>query len=167
MLGEGGFDRLFGGAGDDNLQSGADDDAIFGEDGNDSLDGGEGDDRLNGGGGDDIVEGGDGNDELAGGAGFDTIHGGSGNDVLSGIFNADTFVFADGFGQDRITDFDAANQFEVIDLSGVASIVDYQDLYDNHMSEADDHLIIDTDAGDQLTIENVGMSEVSALDFLF
>ncbi|WP_439888876.1 peroxidase family protein [Pseudomonas sp. MBLB4123] len=65
------------------------------------------DNTLNGSTGNDNLNGGAGNDRLNGGAGNDTLTGGAGNDTLSGGLGNDTFVFGPGFGNDRITDFDA------------------------------------------------------------
>ncbi len=167
LIGEGGFDRLFGGFGNDDLRAGDNDDALFGEGGDDMLDAGDGNDRLNGGPGNDHVRGGAGNDEMAGGAGFDTLWGGVGDDILSGNFNADTFVFVDGFGADRITDFAATNDFEKIDLSGVSSITDLADLMANHMVQDGGDVRIDGAAGDVLTLTGVSIADLGAEDFLF
>ncbi|MEZ5715605.1 MAG: hypothetical protein R3D85_10795 [Paracoccaceae bacterium] len=101
---------------------------IRGNGGFDSVDGGDGDDMVYGGAQADRVSGGDGNDTCEGGGGFDTIDGGLGNDVLSGNFNADRFVFADGHGDDTITDFEATNNAEKIDLSDVSAIASLADL---------------------------------------
>ena len=46
-----------------------------------------------------------GNDTLVGGVGSDSLTGGIGDDSLSGGAGDDTFLFADGFGADTITDF--------------------------------------------------------------
>ncbi|WP_370302351.1 hypothetical protein [Pseudooceanicola sp.] len=48
-----------------------------------------------------------GNDRMNGGKGADFLAGGAGNDVLTGGADRDAFAFAETFGQDRITDFDA------------------------------------------------------------
>lgn len=59
-----------------------------------------------------------GGDRIAGNSLANVITGGPGNDTLSGGAGPDTFVFAPGFGSDRITDFDAnpAGGQDVIDL---------------------------------------------------
>ncbi|NNF70825.1 MAG: calcium-binding protein, partial [Rhodobacteraceae bacterium] len=142
-------------------------DALFGEQGDDVLRGEEGDDRLNGGPGNDVIDGGDGADTLAGGSGFDTILAGPGDDILTGNFNADTFVIADGFGTDRITDFEATNDFEKIDLAGVASITDWDDLIANHLSQEGVEVWISPDSDDLLIIEGVDAGDLDPLDFLF
>ena len=87
-----------------------------------------GDDSILGGAGNDLIFGGDGMDTVNGGAGFDTIDGGAGDDLLFGRFNADTFVFTDGHGNDTIGDFASRNNFERIDLSGISAINSLADL---------------------------------------
>ena len=56
---------------------------------------------------DNAIAGGSGNDRLEGRDGDDVITGGAGNDRMWGGDDSDTFVFAQGFGNDRIYDFDA------------------------------------------------------------
>ncbi len=167
LHGEDGFDRLFGGDGNDLLFGGTGPDALFGEGGNDTLNGGEDDDRLFGGQGNDRLEGGAGDDTLQGGAGFDVLIGGAGNDILTGNFNADTFVFADGHGDDVITDFEATNPFETIDLSAVTAIDDFDDLVADHLSQAGPDALIETGGGDSLTLTGVSVGDLDASDFLF
>lgn len=128
LLGRGGDDRLLGGDGNDSLSGGAGQDALRGGEDNDRLLGNGGDDGLGGGGGADVLKGGGGRDVLGGGAGDDrlfgnagrdVLKGGLGHDVLSGGGGPDTFVFVRGrSGNDRITDFDAAQDVLRIDLRG-------------------------------------------------
>jgi Ca2+-binding RTX toxin-like protein len=54
-----------------------------------------------------ILAGSSGIDILIGGAGDDTLIGGAGNDTHTGGLGNDHFVFAAGFGNDTITDFDS------------------------------------------------------------
>ncbi|MEM9344373.1 MAG: calcium-binding protein [Pseudomonadota bacterium] len=184
LNGEAGFDWLEGGDGDDALDGGAQADSLFGQAGADTLIGGQGLDRLFGGTGDDVLDGGTGNDRLfgdngndvlaggsgddflSGGAGFDRLAGGRGDDVLTGNFNADTFVFEDGFGDDVITDFAATNDFEKIDLAGVAAIAGFSDLAD-HMSQAGSDVVIDDHAGNTITLQGVDLAELDSMDFIF
>lgn len=166
LLGEGGTDRIYGGEGRDFIRAGAGDDVAFGEAGNDLIYGSAGDDRLWGGTGDDRLLGEEGDDRLWGGAGFDLLVGGPGNDVMTGNFNADTFVFADGHGQDRITDFEALNPFEKIRLSDVSAIRDWDDLLDGRMVQQGADLRIDTGTG-SILLENVRLADLDAGDFLF
>lgn len=120
MLGDAGNDNISGGNGDDQAFGGDGVDNLSGDAGNDELDGGNGNDNLAGGIGNDILRGGDGNDTLNGGPGNDRLEGGPGNDIETGGPGSDTFVFKPGFGNDRITDFDAnpAGGQDYIELSG-------------------------------------------------
>lgn len=79
----GGLDEniLDGGAGNDLLNGSGSRDTLFGGDGNDTLRGGGNDDRLTGGDGDDVLRGFAGDDRFAGGAGLDRLFGGDGTDT--------------------------------------------------------------------------------------
>lgn len=92
IFGLDGFDLIRGGRGNDAVLGGAGNDTIFGERGRDSLFGGEGDDLI------------------SGGRFMDVISGDEGNDTLSGGGAGDTFLFADDFGNDSITDFGPADE---------------------------------------------------------
>ena len=167
LYGEDGFDRLFGGGGNDQLFGGAGPDALFGNAGDDILHGGADNDRFFGGQGNDVLEGGAGDDVLQGGAGFDVLIGGVGSDILTGNFNADTFVFADGHGDDIITDFEATNPFEKIDLSDLTAIVDFDDLVADHLSQVGPDVLIETGVGDRITLIGVSVGDLDTSDFLF
>jgi Ca2+-binding RTX toxin-like protein len=162
-----GYDRLFGGDGNDFLRGGSESDGLFGGSGNDTLNGEDGNDRFFGEIGDDLIDGASGNDTLGGGAGFDTLIGGTGNDVLAGNFNADQFVFADGHGNDTITDFDAVNTFEKIDLSAVSAIVNLFDLLSNHATQVGGNVVIDTGGGNSITLNGVSLGDLDNSDFVF
>ncbi|MEM6381039.1 MAG: calcium-binding protein [Pseudomonadota bacterium] len=123
LNGGGGVDRLFGGsgndlsrgqagndfissgAGDDRLEGGNDNDSLFGGSGQDTLIGEAGNDFLQAGSGSDFLFGGSGNDTLDGRESIDVLNGGAGDDTLIGGTGADTFIFAPGFGNDTVTDF--------------------------------------------------------------
>ncbi|KXU39395.1 hypothetical protein AXE65_08805 [Ventosimonas gracilis] len=79
---------------------------LHGWNGNDSMQGGKGDDILDAGNGSNTVYGGDGNDTIkTGNYSFDNIlAGGKGNDWLYGCYNADTYIFNSGDGQDIIVE---------------------------------------------------------------
>jgi Ca2+-binding RTX toxin-like protein len=89
--------RLFGGAGDDDLESGY---------GNDKMDGGAGNDTISAGGGDDIVVGGSGDDTIDAGPlpddlypdrdGNDYVFAASGNDTVQGGREKDVLFGSDG-----------------------------------------------------------------------
>jgi Subtilase family/RTX calcium-binding nonapeptide repeat (4 copies) len=114
LIGRHGADTLDGGAGNDRLVGGLASDVLTGGAGHNDLFGGMGDDNLNVTGGSGTLRGEAGNDTLIGGTGADRLDGGTdndrltgggGNDVLTGGGGADAFIFAAGFGHDRITDF--------------------------------------------------------------
>jgi Ca2+-binding RTX toxin-like protein len=80
---------------------------FYGGDGSDTLTGGKGGDKLYGQAGADKLYGGAGNDTLSGGAGDDKLYGQAGTDTLTGGAGKDTFVYANGGGSDKITDYAA------------------------------------------------------------
>ena len=126
----------------------------------DRLNGGFGADILNGGGRNDVLNGGNGLDTLNGGAGADWLDGGTGNDSLDGGIGPDTFVFADGFGNDTITDFNAKN-LEKINLSGVTGITSFADLFKNHLEDHGTFVLI-VDGANSIRLEGVTMSQFGA-----
>jgi Ca2+-binding RTX toxin-like protein len=127
-----GTDMIFGGNGDDTINSGAGNDLICGGNGggivngglgDDTLDGGNGNDTLRGGDGNDLILGGGGNDTLEGGNDNDTLEGGMGTDILRGESGDDTLTggsgpdsFNGGPGNDTATDFNAG-QGDTKDIS--------------------------------------------------
>ena len=194
LLGQRGADFLYGGAGDDLVLGGNRNDRLFGEDGNDRvfggndqdiIDGGAGIDIGRGGNGDDILNGGDDGDVLFGGTGRDTVSGdagddvlfgrggfdiligGAGDDTLEGGLQADQFIFADGFGNDTITDFASLANGEKIHLTDVTEITDFQDLIDNHMSQVGADVVIADGLGNTITLQGVTLSDLDAVDFVF
>lgn len=171
-----GNDRIAGGGGNDVLFAGDGNDSLFGNAGRDTLDGGAGRDKIFGGGGadklyggdgNDRLDGGDGDDKLFGGAGADVLIGGKGNDRLTGGTGLDTFVFGNKAGRDVITDFNAANNGEDIDLSAVTRIKTYKDLANNHMEQVGSDVVIDDHAGTRITLLNVDIADLGKGDFLF
>ena len=167
-----GFDRLFAGAGDDVASGGSGSDGVFGQQGNDTLYGNDGNDRFFAGTGNDLIDGGADNDTIIAGSGFDTIIGGTGDDELYGRFNADTFVFADGHGNDTIGDFAVAGTFERIDLSAVSAITSVADLDLGNNSggaatQVGGNVVIDTGGGNTITLNSVNLSDLGSNDFIF
>ena len=144
LFGEDGDDTLDGGNNNDTLEGGAGDDTLIGFNGTDVLIGGDGHDNLDGGNdndileggaghdvldgfnGRDILDGGEGNDILLGFNDADSLTGGSGNDILTGGFGADQFVFNQGDGHDRITDFESGQ--DVIDFTSFDGGISFEDL---------------------------------------
>jgi glucose/arabinose dehydrogenase len=127
-------------------------------DGADSLHGGDGDDKLYGGAGD---------DRLSGDAGRDRIDGGIGNDRLTGGSDADRFVFKNGGGNDRITDFAAkGGNHDVVDLSAFHGIKDFADLMGNYVSEHGGNVVIE-DGGDTIILVGLEKTDLNRQDFDF
>ncbi|NIZ08001.1 calcium-binding protein [Pseudooceanicola sp. HF7] len=157
LLGDEGNDTIHGDAHRDRIFGGADNDLIYGGDDNDWLIGNEGHDTINGDAGDDTIKG---------HSGFDVINGGAGNDSMTGDFNADTFIFTDGFGKDEITDFEATNDFERIDLSGVSSITSFADLQKNHMAQVGNDVLIWDGNGNEINLLNVDIKDLDSIDFI-
>lgn len=162
-----GNDILSGGGGNDDLFAGDGRDRMFGGTGNDRLDGGIGNDRLFGGAGFDRLIGSFGRDKLLGQAGNDTLDGGRGDDRLTGGAGNDKFVFRNKYGNDTITDFDATNNREDIDLSAVTRIKTFRDLVNNHIEQVGADVVIDDHAGTTITLLNVDIGDLGKGDFLF
>lgn len=177
IRGEAGRDTLSGGAGDDSLVGGSGPDSLngaTGEDvlaggagadviaagaGRDSVRGGKGADSLTGGGGRDQLLAGTGNDTVVGGGGGDRIYGQRGDDRLTGGAGADIFVFAEGHGTDRITDFTPGEdriRFEDVGF-GVDDLVLAADGGGTRILSAAGEILLDGTAPDQ----------IGAADFLF
>ncbi|WP_305986079.1 5'-nucleotidase C-terminal domain-containing protein [Roseibium sp. MMSF_3544] len=119
IAGTNGRDTLIGTAGDDTITGERGADLIFGLDGFDKIEAGRGRDIVFGGAGDDMIFGQRGRDELFGEEGEDMINGGNGrdlidggadNDILTGGAAVDTFLFVEDFGDDVITDYEAADE---------------------------------------------------------
>ena len=164
--GRGGNDSIRGFNGHDTLIGGTGEDTLKGESGNDLLQGGDDNDTIIGSRGNDTLEGGDGNDVLRGGGNNDVIEGGAGDDDLKGNLNGDVFIFADGHGNDTIGDFSTRGTAEVIDLSGVTALDDFDDVLAASTDTANG-LLIDTGGGDSILLNNIRLSMLSDDDFLF
>lgn len=115
-----------------------------------------------------VLDGRGGADNLNAGGGNDILIGGAGDDLLSGGTGFDTFMFAAGFGNDTIFDFDAI---------GGGSLVD-QDLLDLSAFGITDFNtevgITDLGAGgtlvsfgaDTITLTGVNFADVTVNDFI-
>ena len=138
--------------------------------GDDSLVGGDGDDTLNGQRGHDFLDGGSGRDSLVGGRGNDTLTGGSGIDTMAGGLGSDVFVFADGGSVDWIWDFDAKNNVDKIDLSGVTGFDDIDDILGvgGAAREAGSNSVwLDFGNSNQVLLSGVKLSQLDEADFIF
>ena len=96
------------------IVTGSNNDYVQGMGGRDRLYGNHGHDTLLGGSGNDLISGGSGNDELVGGSGFDRLYGGR---------DADIFRLTDGYGYDRIMDFqDGQDQIQIKAIDGLDNV---------------------------------------------
>ncbi|WP_137702883.1 calcium-binding protein [Marimonas lutisalis] len=157
MTGGDGNDELDGGKGRDRMEAGDGDDTMIGRRGLDNMRGGTGNDTLDGGTSNDILVGGRGNDVLIGGDDNDTIQGNQGDDV---------FVFADGHGVDIVLDFEATNDNEKLDFSGLSSISDIA-AFGLAASQVGADVLIDTGGGKSILLLNVLESDLDAADVIF
>ncbi len=136
---------------------------ISGLDGNDFISSGAGDDQLFGGEGNDILTAQSGSDILDGGMGNDTViagTGGEGNDVLLGGAGADSFIFADGHGVDRIVDFEQG--VDVITYLGMG-VDDFSDLT---LMQTGDHVLISSMFGSVIVNDSL-VADFDGSDFSF
>ena len=121
---------------------------------------------IDGGSGNDRLAGTSGADMLRGGIGDDTLTGGLGDDVLTGGAGRDRFVFAAGFGDDIITDFQAGKaagdilQFSKGLFANLGSV-----LAASQQVGAD--VVITASPEDTLTLQNLQLGALHANDFAF
>ena len=126
-----------------------------------------GDDTLSGSDGPNALYGMAGNDTLDGGGGEDTLVGSTGDDILTGGLGDDMFVFADGDGNDTITDFVAgADSDDVIDLRLVSGIGGFTDVMAAAVQVGGD-AFIDLGDGNSVTLLGVDTTQLAEQDFLF
>lgn len=157
-IGGSGQDTMFGALGKDSLAGESGDDLLRGGGGNDSVIGGTGNDRLYGDAGDDWLEGGDHKDKLFGGSGDDTLVGGTGTDVLTGALGADQFHYREGFGRDKVTDFEDGLDTLVITGAGpISSALDALAL----AVDITGGVRFDFGGGDVLTVLGVSKAQIA------
>lgn len=161
LSGGDGDDFLSGGYGWDRLEGGIGNDSLYGNIGADTLIGGDGHDLLSGASGDDQLSGGAGDDSLYGNQGVDRIDGGAGDDALRGGTLSDTFVFAESFGNDTISDFEDFQDVLQFD-TGLTQAQDAGALLDAHASTVTGGIEIDFGTGEVLLLE--GLTDIAALE---
>jgi Ca2+-binding RTX toxin-like protein len=105
---------------------------------------------INGMDGNDTLDGGLGNDQITGGNGNDVLLGGGGSDTLTGSAGADTFVIAQGFGNDKVTDFSQAQGDHILAVGA----------YTTAQVGADTVVTLAT--GDHITLAGVSMTTLKA-----
>jgi Ca2+-binding RTX toxin-like protein len=166
VIGAGGNDRIGLGDGADIANAGA---------GNDEIFSGAGDDDVMGAAGDDEIYGGAGDDDLQGGVGADTIYGGTGDDDLYGNDTTiaadtavDTFAFETGDGNDTIWDFE--DGVDLIDLSALG-ITSLNELVTENQGAGNDFVIFYGQT-DSITLDGMGSTApapaiITDADFIF
>ncbi|WP_419827083.1 calcium-binding protein [Sphingomonas sp.] len=167
-----GADRLIGGAGVDRLAYGGSSAGVTVDLASGKASGGDatGDvfsefENLRGSNFADTLRGDAGANKLEGQGGADLLDGRGGDDLLTGGAGGDGFVFATGYGHDRIVDFDV-HDGEVIRLSLGA----YYDSYDEVIAVArasGGNTVFDFGGGDTLTLAGVQLNQISSADFVF
>ena len=118
------------------------------------------------------ITGNAGNDDLFGRAANDTLIGGDGDDDLSGGAGDDTFTFNGGDdGNDRILDFNVLGDTDKVEISGFASISDFNDLTsrisNNGVGDGNVSINLSGEAEGGAVIELVGVDTVDSDDFTF
>ena len=189
IIGLSGNDSLNGGTGNDSLRGGSGADDLIGGTGTDTasysdatsrvevrlwqgtgvMGDADGDtlssiENVTSGSGNDLLIGSNGiGNVLNSGAGADVLNGLSGNDVLTGGAGADVFTFSDGTGDDRITDFE--NGIDSIDVStipGINSVADFLSI-----GQVGNDVVVEIDADNSITIENILIGNIDPTDFVF
>lgn len=160
ILGNTGFDWLWGREGSDTVFGGKDGDVLEGEAGNDilfgnleadTIYGGEGFDSLFGGKGDDVLNGEAGNDTLSGDLGADTLIGGSGQDVF--------LLQQQGQGRDWITDFEL--NIDLIQLPNNVGEVQVQGVGTNQT-----RLVVSATNEELVLLDGIVPSDLKESDFI-
>lgn len=100
-------------------------------------------------------------DMLSGTSDADRIEGKKGNDVLTGNDDNDTFIFADNFGNDTITDFNN----DTIEF-GDNTFDSYTEVLSAMVEDGADTLIT-LDANNSIRLENVSITDLQEDDFRF
>jgi Ca2+-binding RTX toxin-like protein len=141
--------------------------AIHGNSGNDILKLGDGGEIWGDGGNDTIIGGIAWGDNLNGGDGNDVIDGRGNSDELTGGNGSDTFVFQTNSGRDSIYDFEVGKSHDIIDLSAVKTIGDYDDLVEHHIKSGSIGLTIDLGDGDKIYVSGLYKQDLDESFFIF
>ncbi|PIK72061.1 calcium-binding protein, partial [Methylobacterium frigidaeris] len=124
------------------------------------------DDFIGAGAGNDQLSGGAGNDALYGEGGEDVLFGNAGDDVLVGGGGQDRFAFGRGDGRDLIRDFvTGGSEADVIAFNGGA-FADFGAVTAALRQDGAD-AVIGYGSGDEVRLQNVQTSSLSAANFTF
>ena len=167
-------DKIYASLGHDNIDAKGGNDIVEGGQGNDRIKGGAGHDKLHGGAGHDKLHGGAGDDKLHGGEGDDLLVGGQGSDRLTGGEGCDRFVFQKLHSKlyrkpDVITDFEVG--VDKLEFRGWDwSKIDAKDWFsrgisNGHITNTKDGTLFSLNSGQELLIEGVNLTDMSAYDF--
>ena len=163
VIGTDGRDFITTGADNDLISGGRKGDFIASGSGDDLVLAGAGRDIVHAGRGDDTIDGGKGRDLILGNAGDDVINGGAGRDKIFGGSGADTFVFEQGGGRDRIFDFRDGE--DVIDLTSFG-FSGFDDL--EHAIRGNSHrTVINLGDHDRIVLVGVDEHKIDESDFIF
>jgi Ca2+-binding RTX toxin-like protein len=104
---------------------------------------------------------------IYGTTGNDTLASPTGHDIMTGGGGLDTFVFAaPKFGNDVITDFQTQSahhdiiQFSQTDFNSFAAVL-------AHAAQVGSNVVINADANDTITLNNVQLNKLTSADFHF
>jgi serralysin len=123
----------------------------------DVLKGGRGGDRISGGDGRDDLRGNLGRDKLFGDSGADTLSGGMANDKLTGGPGADAFVFRDGWGTDRIMDFEKNVDTLRLDAALWGGGMKRAEVVDRFGTKTPHGVVLDFGDGDEIFVDGIGL----------
>ena len=131
--------------------------------------GGSGNDTITGNGAANRLDGRDGNDIINAAAGDDFIIGGIGNDTMNGGAGNDIFVFAAGFGNDKVLQFDANPDGgqDLLDISsfGITGATFAARVTITYLG-ADALVTIDGDPGQSIRLIGIVREGISQSDFI-
>ena len=85
---------------------------------------------------------------------------------MRGHLDADTFVFADGHGNDTIVDFEALNALEVLDFSALSTLNTTEEALAAATQDGTS-VVISTGADSSITLYDVTLADLDASDFVF
>ena len=122
--------------------------------------------NIRGGLANDTLRGDSGANRLDGQGGNDRLDGRGGNDLLTGGVGIDTFVYANGYGADTITDFNRG-QGDKIDLTGASGIFSLADVQAIASVSAGTNTFINFGGGNTLLLSNVTPNTLVETDFIF
>ncbi|MGV3553154.1 calcium-binding protein [Rhizobium sp.] len=110
------------------------------------------------------LTGNEGENTLFGMGGVDILNGGKGNDTLNGGAGADHFVFVTGTRHDTIADFQ--DTIDLIDITGIKGISTFAQI-EEAMTQVGADVVIDLGGKDRITVENITIDKLTAIDFAY